>query len=929
MPTTARGLFVGRSDELMALQDEFAAARRGEPRLVWVDGEAGVGKTALVRRFIRDVGAAAVLWASGDEAELALEFGVVEQLRAGMPVRSRGPRTVRAGVDSLVVGADLLSGIGLLERRGPVVVVVDDLDLVDSASAHVLLFVLRRLRREALLVVVVARPATLGRLGAGWARLLADRDKVRRVRLGGLSGRDVGALAELSGSPLADAAGERLRAHTAGNPLYVSALLDELGADVLNDLGTSLPAPHSYAATVLARVARLTRAAQGLVAAAAVLGRRSPLRTLADTAALRDPVAALDEAEAAGLLVTGGQGGWLVDFVHPLVRAAVYDDLSPLRRRALHRAAADAVGEPSSFRHRVAATAGTDAELAARLVRAADNEQADGALAGAADYYELASRVEPDPTGADRCLYHAVELWLRAGRVATATSYAVQVAERPTSRHQRYITALLDTPRGRLDEAVAAIQEVAESVSPVGDPDLYARAAAALAYLRVILGDHESATLWATRARGAAAPGSMIDGLAVQALAWGCARAGRFDEAVAELGGLDPGHDKPEASEAELLSVRGVIRTWAGDVRSAVTDLRAVDRWVRSGAPVSDIGRVYAGLAEAEFRIGSWDSAATHIELALSLGADLDHGWVTPHTHAVAAHLYAARGQAEDARGQSDAARRAAASSPVAEGRAYASLAEAHRSWGVGDWPGVIDALQELPDHSRDHPNLALWRCRMAEACIGEGRSGEALALVEQLPTGPWGGTDEADRTRLRALALHGLGEHDAARAAFVDATAALADRPATFGGAVLALDYGRFLLASGHADDAVGPLRWAHEVLLGLGARGFREACEAALDACGAPTGAGPRTTLEALTPRERVVARLVAGGATNREVAAQLYLSTKGVEYHLGNIFRKLGITSRRQLRTVLSTGHRPRDRHRKSVERRGIPPRTRHSP
>ncbi|PRZ42000.1 regulatory LuxR family protein [Antricoccus suffuscus] len=915
MGDTGTADFVGRQGELRVLDDALNRARRGQPAIVLVEGSAGVGKTALVRRFLSGSTNVRSLWASGDEGEIGLEFGVIEQLWAALPPSVTETRTAASGVDSLAVGADLLATIGMLEQQAPVVLVVDDLHWADAASARALLFAVRRLRRDEILVVLAARPDALGRFGDGWRRTLADGELTRLIQVGGLDSVEVGELAAAHGQALVPHDGERLRAHTAGNPLYISELLAELPAGALQSGALELPAPRSYASSVLTRVGRLSPSAQSLVAAAAVLGGRPPLRVAALICAADNPLAAAEEAAGAGLLlITDGPSGTEIGFVHPLMRVATYDNLSGPQRRALHRAAAGLFESPSSFRHRVAATGGVDARLAAQLRAAAAHELADGALSSAAKYLALACRVEPDPTAADLCLYRAVEILLVAGEVHAADAYAEQVRARPASAYRRYVTALLNTPNGGLDWAVTELRAVIEQTSPDADPDLYARAASALAYLYATLGDDEQTIAWARRARTVPDRAMIADSLTRQALAWSYARLGRFSQSLAMLVNLAPENARPMAFETELRAVRGVVRNWSGDLPGALADLHAVEGWVRNGHPVTDISLVYASLAEAEFRSGAWDAAATHIELALSLAEDLDYGWYLSYTHSVAAHLYAARGADGYATVHADAARRTAGAGPVAEGLAYAALAEAHRAWALRDWPAVSVALRPLHEaigkSAADYPNLVLWRYRLAEAWIGQDKVGEALGLLDQAPRAPWGGAHRADRVRLYALALQRRGDRTAARDAFAAEMAHMQDTPATFAEALLALDFGRLLIETGQFAAAATPLRAAREKLHLLGATRLQDACDVALRTCGADSDGVPHAAprLDALTPREQVVARLVANGATNREVAADLYLSVKGVEYHLGNIFPKLGITSRRQLRSVVDNRSQP---------------------
>jgi DNA-binding CsgD family transcriptional regulator len=901
--------FVGRTAELDALRAAFADARAGRPRVVLVEGEPGIGKTALLRHFLRGAGRASALWASGDEDELDLEFGVVEQLWAAMPAPVAKARSATSGTDSLGAGADLLAGIGTLQRQGVVVVVIDDLHWADAASVRALLFVVRRLRSDHVLFLVAARSRTLPRLGEGWTKILTDLPRASVVRLEGLTEAQVRELAAAHDRTLPASAGERLRQHTGGNPLHVRALLTELPIEALQvDVG-DLPAPHSYAATVVTRLARLAQPAQTVVAAASVLGMRAPMRSVAAVAGMPEPVVDAEQAAELDLLqMTGGPAGGEVSFPHPLVRAAVYDHLPRALRRSLHRAAVEVVDGPAVLRHRVAAAEGVDEDLAGELLEAAERAVAAGAVLRAAGYLESAAQVDPDPVRADRCMCRAIEALLIAGDTQGAAARGSRLREGPSSMYRRYVSALLTASAGDFTGGMAELHAVAEAVTPEQDADLFARVAAALGLFHSLLGEDEPTITWASRAHAIPERTAGVDNLARQAHAWACARAGRIDEALALLADCSPDRPEPKPFETELLAVRGVLHDWAGDATAAIRDLRTVERWVRNGYPVTSIVLVYTALAEAEFRSGAWDNAATHAELAVSLGEGLEYGWYLPYAHQVAAQLYAVRGEQQYAVAHAEAARTATNAGATPENLAYAALAEADPAWVTGDWPVVDAALHAFNEPAQsaiaDRPNLAIWRYRLAEAWIHLGRVDDALQVLDQAAPPPAGGTDPADEVRLRALALRHAGDVDGAAALFASGTASLNGAPRTLAGALLSLDHGRFLLDTGQPGAAVAPLRSAGATFDRLGAAGFGRACDEALAQFDVrPDGRPSKDGLDVLTARERVVARLVADGATNREVAAQLYLSVKGIEYHLGNIFAKLAITSRRQLRSALS--------------------------
>ena len=275
--------FLGRNPELQQLGAALDTAAQGSAQVVVIEGDAGLGKTALLRHFVASQQTAGVLEASGDEEETVLGLGVIGQLARSMPPGVLTARPLLAAgptesADTFAVGAELLQGLGLLQERGTVMVVVDDMHWADVASAQALSFVMRRLRNDHVLTILSTRPDGLSRLGRSWQRLLADGSLCRWVRLQGLSTEEVRALAASRGrGRLSMTAAERLRSHTAGHPLYLRSILDDLSTETLNAATGPLPVPHSLSETVLSRLASLSGEAQDLVAAAAVVGQRSPL----------------------------------------------------------------------------------------------------------------------------------------------------------------------------------------------------------------------------------------------------------------------------------------------------------------------------------------------------------------------------------------------------------------------------------------------------------------------------------------------------------------------------------------------------------------------------------------------------------------------------------------------------------------------------
>jgi DNA-binding CsgD family transcriptional regulator len=358
-----------------------------------------------------------------------------------------------------------------------------------------------------------------------------------------------------------------------------------------------------------------------------------------------------------------------------------------------------------------------------------------------------------------------------------------------------------------------------------------------------------------------------------------------------------------------------VARNWAGDFPGAIEDLAAAVNWQQSGPFTHGITNAYAALAEAEFRSGDWDAATTHIEVAISLGEDLGHHMYLAYAHCVAAYLTVLRDGEASARVHVAAARDAASASPSVEALACAALTRAHLAWARSDWPGVTAALQPLADGdcgtATHYPNLGLWRYRLAEAHVAQGRLAEAGRLLDEAPPPPWGGLTDADLARLRGLTWQREGDPEKAAATFAAAMPPPGSRSLADG--LLALDNGRLLVQLRKRKAAVPVLLTGRSILAGLGAVSLTGECDRALLAAGAPGPTAPSgppgqdppkaSRLSALTAREQAVARLAAAGLTNRQVAAELYVSVKAVEYHLSSVFAKLDIRSRRQLPGMLS--------------------------
>jgi DNA-binding CsgD family transcriptional regulator len=891
-------------------------ARSASPQIVWIEGESGIGKTAFMRHFLSGVKHVTVLEASGEESETTLDYGVIIQLLAqavpgttfyGLQQRVTDP----SRVSSFSMGAELLAALGSLQDQAPVVIAIDDAHWLDESSAGALLFALRRLHGDRVLVLIVSRRDELDRFGTGWARLLADPYRVHHIGLSGLTTQEVSELSDSLGRGLLNAtASERLRIHTGGHPLHIRALLGELDPTWLASGTGALPAPRSFAATILARLMVLSPDAQNLVAAAAVAGSHCSMELASAAAGIADPLPALEEALAADLLtVVRTRGIDELGFPHPLIRAAVYDDLSPKRRRELHLACGALASEAQALAHRVAASPGGDDELAAELRKSAETEIDAGRLTAGVEQLLAASRIASDSIVRETALLDAVHFLAQAGDTR-AIRMLDSVLACSDSARRRYTEATLMIVSGRLMEARDALLEVIARNDGSGDRDLEGEVAALLSVTCALQRLGDEAVQWAERALGIEMLSPTARATATQGLAIGLAASGRATEGVAELAHLTSSRAEPEAFDAELLATRASLKTWCGDLAGAAADLSAVVTWSRAGVPFRSVPNAYATLADVEYHLGHWDDGLTHADVAISLGEENERPWELAYGHAVAAYLHAVRGNFTTAIEHVVSAKAAAESAPLPMSFFHAASATAQLAWVRGDWEGVLQALEFLVNPlEQASPGLPprVVRSMVAEAMVFSGRLDDAdamlVGLAQQSAVAPYPDRTAIDLWRLRGALAHARGQTTEAEEAFERGKVAAGSVRAPLAAALLELGFGQFLRRTKQRRAATAALQSAYAQLSTLGAQPFCDRAEAELSACGVRWATRGSDNRYGLSPREEVVARLVASGKTNREVAGELYLSTKAIEYHLGNVFGKVGVRSRRELAARLN--------------------------
>jgi DNA-binding CsgD family transcriptional regulator len=912
--------FVGRQAELAVLWARIEAARGGTSQLVLLTGAAGVGKTALLDAFLASTDQR-VVRASGDDLEASLAYGVIEQLASDLGERLAQRLTILGtddGADThpVQVGAGLVDLLGCLQADGPVILVVDDASWADRESLQALAFALRRLRGDRVLMLLVVRDDLVERLPASLHRLLAGPAGAR-LRLGGLDVAELRALSRALGAgSLSERAAGRLREHTGGNPLHARALLEELPASALHHTGHPLPAPRSFRKLVLVRLAACSADAQALAAAASVLGTRCLLHLAARLAGLDDALPALEQAIHAHLLEERPTATeLLVAFPHPLVRAAVYHDLGPARRAELHARAAGLVAdEAARVRHRVAAASGPDPGLAAELIALASRHALAGAWTAAADALLTATRLSATQAERERLILQAVDQLLLGGNTIEAVTFAGEVAAFTDSARRDYVAARLAMVTDRPADAEPLLARAWQHTDLGTQPDLAAAIAEQLALQGLLHAHGEQAVTWAQRALATVPSNPVVPSNLHDILTVGLAMAGRAPEALALTAALPDPATAPSPAGLDGWIGRAIAQAWTDDLPGAHETLTAaLAAYRHRGAPLPWALLGLGFLAEIEYRLGTWDDAIAHAELAVTLARDTDQDqegdWLTAFVHAVAAVPLAARGAHQAAAAYASAAATHAERAGNELSTIWVATARALIALAKGDDQGIVAAvepLQRLPAWATaGEPGWQAWPALHAEALVALGSCDQAEAALVPFETHAAAcgrRSAQAAAARARGALEAPRGHSEQADTAYQAGLEHVRDLPLPFDRALLEAAYGRFLHRTGRRADAVTQLTAARDRLARLHAQPYLQRCDRDLAACGHPPTrrqSGPRATL---TPQELAVARLVAAGRTNRQAAAALVVSVKTIEYHLSNAYAKLAVTSRTQLALAL---------------------------
>src|SRR3954447_4212630 len=918
----------GRASECETLRGLISHVQSGSSQVLVLRGEAGVGKTALLEFLSAQASGFRHVRVGGVESDMELAFAGLQQLCAPLmvhvdelPEPQREAlnvafgRGVGATPDRFLVGLAVLSLMAAAANDRPLLCVVDDAQWLDQVSVQTLSFVARRLLAEPVALVFAARNVGAEAL-SGLPELAID----------GLSDQDA---RELLDSVVLGRLDERVRdriiAETRGIPL---ALLEvprnvsaaELAGGFWHTGGERTSAGHIEDSFV-SRIRALPADTQRLVLVAAAEPVGDAALFLRAAAHLGIPVDALAPAEAAGVIEFGPR----MRFHHPLVRSAAYRAAELTERRAIHRALADATDPESDpdrrAWHAANAAAGPDDAVAAELETSAGRAQSRGGIAAAAAFLERATILTADST-------------LRGAR-AIAAAQAKRDAAAPEAAYELLAIAelgkLSDVEHAQIARLRAQMEFVRSRGGDPGAPQLGETAPALL-----------DAAKQLENLDGYSARETYLEALAAimyaGRIAEPCALA---DAAKAARAAVSRETDLPRPVDVLLKGVaeriNGGVGAGSGPLRIALelmckqvqSDDNPLGRWLvvpafpilqesaahelwdesivlklstaavryaRDTGALAGLPRALVYRAGAHLLAGEFTTAATLLEEANSITASIDpHAPVKYHSVLLAAW----RGIPADATSSIEAA--AADGMARGEGRllGLTGYAAAVLYNGLGRYEEALASAREACQYEDfGFYSWCLYELIEAATRIGDKKSA-AQAMAEFEKHAGASGTDWGLGALASAQAM--LADNEAADSLFTEAIGRLERTSVVVHRARASLVYGEWLRRVNRRVDARKHLSEAHEMFTRMGAQAFAERARRELVATGEKVRKQPVSSGGELTAQEAQIARLAGDGLTNQEIGAQLFISTHTVEWHLRKVFVKLGITSRRQLRTV----------------------------
>ena len=598
-----------RAEQIATIDTALAAAAAGRPTLLWVEGEAGQGKSSFLAEVALRANGFHRFRTAGVEDLLGMPYGIIEQL----PL----PSSIEPHAIPFQVAQDVRTMIDRALHSGPVMIMVDDLQWADAESSETLAWVLQRAEGDRLLVVAASRPLRPPDHPA-WRRILL-RDRVDRVLLDGLRTPEARALIVAAAPGVDESAADRLAAHTAGNPLYLRALLAEHSPTELT-AGDELPAPAELAESTLRRLDRLPAGAAQLIRAVAVLGSGwSPLLLAAELSGADDVAGAVDAGVSSGLLDRREQAGTVqLRIVHTVLRAAVLAGLASPERDRLHLQAAGLVTSTrAALQHRRAAAGHYDDALADDLASYATDLHARGEFREAGRHLAWASEATVDPIRREaRWLDSLFEYFLvRDDDLLTHASSDISWVRDQVRRG--LLAAGLAIIRRRWLDGRRLLDAVPEHELATADPTTRYRIVLLRGWCRVMTGDASSsgAVAYLTWASTAPEPDHALYGY----LSFGY---GQVRLALAQHGrGWQLADALPPAAETTTtdttrLAWRGAIFALGGRFDEAIDILDEVIRRVRDGLTGFGEGVFHTYLGFACWMAGDWPRAQRLLTLA-------------------------------------------------------------------------------------------------------------------------------------------------------------------------------------------------------------------------------------------------------------------------------------------------------------------------
>jgi DNA-binding CsgD family transcriptional regulator/tetratricopeptide (TPR) repeat protein len=906
-----RGLgFLGRTRERERLDAMLAHARDGQSAVLVVHGEAGIGKTALLRYAARQASGLRTAEIEGVQAEMELPFAGIHRLCAPLLDRlevlaepQQDALRVALGVssgdapDRFLLAVAVLNLLSTTAEERPLLCLVDDAQWLDTASVEALGFVARRLMAEPIAMIFSLREPITTRALDGLPQLPVeglDEPAARALLSRAVPGR------------LDDRVRERIIAETAGNPLALVELSQKMtpseraggfGAPAASDLPSRLEEGY------LRRVAGLPKATQRLMLLAAAEPLADAALVWRAAERLSTHPGALACATEAGLLEIDDR----VRFHHPLVRSAVYRAASLEERRRVHDALAE-VSDPELAAdrrawHLAAAAAGPDEQVALELEHSAGRARARGGFAATAAFLQRAVALTQDPgRRADRALA-AAQAAFQAGASDEALGLVATAQASPLDESQR---AQVDLVRGQVAFATGLSSDA---------PPLLLKAARRLERLNPELARQTYLTAWGAatvapgRLRGPCGlleisrdilnlprrPGAprpldlLLEGLALLATDGRAAATPTLQQAAKALANI-PVEDVVHWGWMATSASNAI---WDNDGAYAVSARQV--QFVRDAGALAALPLYLSALGLARAWTGDLEGAASNIAEADSIAAATGSVSV-PWT---ALRLRALQGrEAETAAAIASAVQQAAAG---AENLAiYAHWAAAVLYNGLARYEEASASAREAISNTFEYWVSAWALPELVEAAARIGDTASARDALERLAesTRPCD-TDPAlgIEARCRALLSRGAAADDLYREA-IERLSRTRLRPEL---ARAHLVFGESLRRAARRTEARSELRAAHTMFVAMGMEAFAERARRELAATGEKVFERMPATRD-LTPQEEQIARLARDGLTNAEIGGQLFLSPRTVEWHLHKVFAKLGIDSRSGLDAAL---------------------------